>query len=696
MKTIRQTNVWRLSWTLIAVIGVQQAAAQTANCGPCDESHGWSLDILLAPAYVSDDAFRFGNQTGLDKSGASLFGDFNGRYTSDDATFFDFEGYARGADAIGLFAEGGKQGVYTITGFFQSVPQRAFGTTVSPFSGAGTGRLSLPASWIRGGNTSLMTDLPNSAARAPIGLDWTNIGLGVDLDMLRNWGVSVDYVRREKDGVRRSAASFLFNAAEFLAPVDYVSDNVTVSVGFSGASWEAGLQYRGSLFSNGNESLTWDNPYLAINNEDQGRGAQPPDNESHQFALSGALRLPARTVVSGLVSTGQLEQDERLLAYTINPTLVTDPLPTASTKGKVSTTNINLRVVSSPLPRLSLDAEFRHDDFDNKTPINEFRPVISDVGLIPVPVFSSAFDYERSEIRLSGNYRVQRGMRIYAGYDMKTIKRTGQERRDTDTDRLWARLRARISRAAELDVKLFSEERDGSSYEFLDGQHALQNPLIRKYNMADRDRDGWRIRLSLLAVERLDLGVSVEESDDDYKNSTIGLLGSDYSRVGANVAWSFGKRSSVYASVDRETIENRQANSQSSSLPDWTATTDDEIRSGTVGVRIPELFGAVEARLAYTWMDARGRVRNDTNGLRTAFPDTRSDRRTLSLGLEFPYSERLTFGFEYFLEKLDTDDWALDGVEPDTVLNLLGLGATAWDYDQSVAYVSVRYRYNAN
>lgn len=695
---IRQSDRSQLLCILIVVAATvgaaPRAAAQSSDCVPCEESYGWDLDIVLAPAYVSDDAFRFGNQTGLDESGGSFFGDFNGRYTRGDATFFEFEGYARGADANGFFAKGGKQGVYTVTGFFQSVPQRAFGTTVSPFSGAGTGQVSLPASWVRGANTSLMTDLANSAAPATIGLDWTNLGIGVDLDMARNWDFNIDYVRREKDGVRRSAASFLFSGLEFLAPVDYVSDNVTLSVGFTGASWEAGFKYRGSLFSNGNEALTWDNPYQAINNDDQGRNAQPPDNESHRFSLSGALHLPARTMVSGLMAVGRLEQDERLLPYTINPTLVTDPLPT--TNGKATTTNVILRAVSSPLRRLSLDAEFRYNDFDNETPINEFRPVITDVGFAPDSFFSNAFDYERSEFKLSGNYRVQRSMRFYAGYDTRTIKRTGQERRDTDTDRLWARFRGRIGKAAELDIKVFSEERDGSTYGFLDGQQALQNPLMRKYNMADRDRDGWRMRLSLLAVERLDLGVTAEEADDDYKNSTIGLTASDYSRVGANASWSFGARASVYASVDRETIENRQANSQSFSLPDWSATTDDEIRSGTFGAHVPGLFGAVDASLAYTWLDAKGSTRNNTSGLRTVFPDTRSDRRTLSIGLEYPYSEKLTIGVEYFLEELETDDWALDGVEPDTVSNLLGLGAKAWNYDQSVVYVSVRYRHNAN
>ena len=43
------------------------------------------------------------------------------------------------------------------------------------------------------------------------------------------------------------------------------------------------------------------------------------------------------------------------------------------------------------------------------------------------------------------------------------------------------------------------------------------------------------------------------------------------------------------------------------------------------------------------------------------------------------------------LEKLNTDDWTLDGVQPDTIPNHLALGARSWNYDANVFYFSVRY-----
>jgi hypothetical protein len=40
---------------------------------------------------------------------------------------------------------------------------------------------------------------------------------------------------------------------------------------------------------------------------------------------------------------------------------------------------------------------------------------------------------------------------------------------------------------------------------------------------------------------------------------------------------------------------------------------------------------------------------------------------------------------------MDSDDWALDGVNPDTIPNLLALGADAWNYDANIFYISVRW-----
>jgi predicted porin len=216
---------------------------------------------------------------------------------------------------------------------------------------------------------------------------------------------------------------------------------------------------------------------------------------------------------------------------------------------------------------------------------------------------------------------------------------------------------------------------------------------MRKYNMADRQRDGVRLRGSVYGGERTDFGWEIEYSEDSYDSSMIGLSESEYLRFGADVTYLFTEAASVYASLYNEQIKTDQRNSQTFSLPDWAATTDDRFTTAMAGVVYPELFGPVDASLEFTWSRSVGQIRSDTSGLLTSFPDLRSTRQNVKLGLSYPFSESLSFGFDYFFEGVDSDDWALDGVSPDTVPNLLALGAQAWNYDANVFYFSVRYQF---
>ena len=43
-------------------------------------------------------------------------------------------------------------------------------------------------------------------------------------------------------------------------------------------------------------------------------------------------------------------------------------------------------------------------------------------------------------------------------------------------------------------------------------------------------------------------------------------------------------------------------------------------------------------------------------------------------------------------ERFETADWALDGVQPDTIPVVLTMGADAYDYDVWVVGIGVRYR----
>ncbi len=661
---IRQHLLFALAGLPVAAFS-QDAPPQNWSCESCALSDGWEWDIEGGPAYLADDAFRYGDYTGLDEKGVYLFGDVFGRYWGEDASYMVFEGYLRGIDSSALFFKGGKQGKYEVRASYQAIPRRFFNETVTPYSG--TANLVLPGNWVRAPSTQQMTELSNSSAPVAIGLDLDILGLGIDFKPAQQWKLSADYTRREREGLKRVAGSFFFNAAELAAPVDYTTNDLQLSAIYAADTWQANVTYFGSVFSNANDTLTWDNAYSWPAGTTSGQIALPPDNTSHQISLAGSMLLPARTTLNGQLSFGKLSQDEAL--------------PTAgSANGKVNTLNANLRVTSSPWRQVTIEGELRYNDFDNETP-TQFASI--------------AYDYQRREIKLRGEFRLRGGTKLYAGFDNERFERNRQDRTDTTTNRLWFTVRTRLGDVADLHVNLFTDDRNGSTYETVIDPLAPENPLMRKFNQADRERNGARLHGSVYASQRADFGWELEIGSDDYNNSAIGLTDSDYVRYGADFSYLFTGSTSVYASLYQEDITTDQQNSQSFSLPDWSATTDDSFTTATIGIVYRGLFGNLDANLEYGWADSRGKMENDTNGLPTSFPDLRSNRQNLNLGLSYPYSDSLSFRFDYIFERLETDDWALDGLNQDTVPNLLALGARAWNYDASVFYFSVRYQRNA-
>jgi MtrB/PioB family decaheme-associated outer membrane protein len=660
-------------------------------CARCQTATGWELDIDAGPAYVTDDAYNFGDFTGLDEKGGYLFSDFYGRFRDDQANYLTFEGYTRSEDALALFVKGGKQNLYQIRGSYQAIPRRIFNTTVTPYLGNGDDSLALPASWVRAPNTAGMTDLANSLAPVDIGWDWDIYSVGFDIEPGQRWKFRTDFTRREKSGVKRSAGSFSFSAVEFAQPTQYTTDDLELELAYGTDNWQTSLRYYGSVFRNGYESLTWDNPYTSNAGADTGQMALPPDNESHQLALAGSMLLPARTTLTGHISLGHLTQNADLLPFTTNPGLAT-PLPATSANAEVDTLNVNLRAVSSPWRKVTVEGELRYNDFDNKTPVSLYDYVVTDTASSNTPAPNTAYDYERSDIKLRGEYRLTRKTRLHAGFDTERFSRNDQARTRTTTNKLWFRMHSRLSNSSRFDLDLFTEDRDGSEYGVDGDPAAPENPLMRKFNMADRTRNGMKLRGTVLASERTDFGWEVAFGNDDYKKSEIGITESDYVRVGADFSWLFTGSATAYASVYNEDVSTEQANSQSFSTPDWTATSDDTFTTASIGANWPGLIGKLEGKAEYIWSQSVGEIDTDTSGLPSSFPDLRTKRQNITLGVSYPYSDALSIGVDYIYEDFSSSDWHLDGVEPATVGNLLSLGADAWNYDTSVLYFNVQYQ----
>ena len=73
------------------------------------------------------------------------------------------------------------------------------------------------------------------------------------------------------------------------------------------------------------------------------------------------------------------------------------------------------------------------------------------------------------------------------------------------------------------------------------------------------------------------------------------------------------------------------------------------------------------------------------------FPTIDNDLESLRLSVTYRSSDRFDIDLSLRYESFESNDWALAGVEPDTIPSVLGLGADPYNYDVWVIGLGFRY-----
>jgi MtrB/PioB family decaheme-associated outer membrane protein len=683
-------------------VWVSYAAAEEASvtvdtskwtCGYCPFEEGFSGEVEAGGGHVSDDSSKFGEYNGLNESGAFLLGNARLRYRDEDADFVDLTARDIGLDSRYLRIEGGRQGKYQLFLEYDQISHALSDSATTPYRGNGGDSLTLPAGWVRSGSTAGMTALPASLRGVDLETERKRLGVGLTLIPRSNWESRVSFRRETREGRKATAGAFLFSSAQLVEPVDYVTDEVDVSLAWSDGKWQAGLAYYGSFFDNDDESLRWQNAYTpVVVGADAGERALPPDNRFHQLLLSGGYQLSDSTRANANIAIGRMEQDEDILPATLNGSLGVPALPRKSLNARVDTVNAHVRLISSLTDRLRLNASFNYNDRDNDTPSDMYGWVTTD-AFVAVPRRNLPYSFTQSEFKLDADYRLDMRRKLSVGYEYDRRERTHQEVDETREQTVWGRATVRALKNIDLTFKLGHSDRDGSSYRPVNEIDPPQNPLMRKFNMADRTRNFGRLRAALVALERLSLGLAAEYAADDYDESEIGLLDSRETSFSADASMMVSDKTnlSFFAAVQR--TKTRQAGSQTFSTPDWRATNDDRVNSYGIAVSHDILADRLSVGADFTVMRGTGEIDVDSGAPDSSFPDLRTDLDSVRLYADYRLKKNTSLHLGYWYEHYDTDDWAIDNVDPDTTANVLAFGEDLDDYDVHTVTLSLRYRF---
>ncbi len=674
---------------------------QCTQC-PFEDTGKVESEFEAGTVHVSDDAARFGRYSGLDKKGAYLVLSGSGSQRTQDGWRWNVDARDLGIDSRALSLRGGKPGL-DLTLAYEQQPHFLFDTTRSPFSLDAAGVLALPAGYQRAGNTQLMGTLNGSLADVALSRERRTVSAGLRARLGDAWSTYGRYRQLKRDGTWRQAAGFGFNALELPRPIDDVTDSLELGANYSGARLSAQIGYEGSFYSNKRTALAFRNPYLG---PALGQLATERDNASNQLAANLNYRFSDRTALSATVAYGQLRQDDSLLPYTIAAVPVSGPLPRTSLDGNVDTTHLSLALITGldgvaeflRTARIKLD--LRYDERDNNTPQSAWAYVITD-QFTSTPATNQPYGFKQLRATASGDYDLRQllrfvpdrqRLRLAGGWRHDEVTRSLQEATDSTEDTGWGRVSWQPAGWLDLAVKWGGANREIDRYRPVASITAPQNPLLRKYNMADRERQFAEGSLSLRPFESLSVVATGQYANDDYVNSRLGLRASRSRSSTIGATWAAAPDTSLFVDYAWERTDARQNGSAAFGSADWFADSKDRFSTASAGFRISGIGKALD-------LDVRGWLANskgDTQ-LRTPAIDLLPTLRTRSNGAEIGLAWRrnspLTVRAALRYEHLDSDDYALDGVLPATVPTLLSLGPQAYDYDLKIVQVSFRYQF---
>ena len=695
--------------------------------------------------YVSQDSFRAGKYTGLEDKGlfALVNIDYQNRprYDEERTDYVSFEARDAGLRSRSIEAEYGKQGNFRIRANFDQIPSFKDDSAQTIFDGAGSSELSLPANWVPAATTAGMSQLNASLRPVNLKTERKRYGIGIDKILPGQFEFTSNYRYEEKDGLK-SIAGVIGNtggnprAALLPEPVNYNEHQLDVGLHYTQNKFQAELRYHLSVFQNDQETLLWSNPFSAINGwapaagfpTGQGQMALPPDNHFNQGTFLFGYNFSEHTRLSGDVAIGSMTQNDPFQNFTINPVLaasITTPLPRDSLNGEIDTTVINLRLSSRLGNRFHWNASLRYDDRDNNTPRDQYVYIGGDSTVqATAPLsdrrrFNEPYGYEETKLRLDGGYRFGGGLRITGFGEHREIDRTFSERAETREDTVGLTLSRSLGERVEARITGSTADRDGSHYDFaapvLEGfvegfidtlPGGFENPpLLRRFQIADRERDQISGQLDITAASFLSFGLDASYSKDDYNKSELGLTESktqsytiDFNATPSE-AWSI----SGFYTYDKLTSDQRGVSFQSGAARvdqivdparQWLVLHGDRADTGGFNLLYKPVtrfqFG-VDILLSKVTSDVDTIVGSALTS--APLPKNRVTDTSIALFGQYQVNDRLALKSRIHHEHYRSRDVALDGVPANQLANVILFGSEAPDFDETVVSLSAIYQF---
>lgn len=496
------------------------------------------------------------------------------------------------------------------------------------------------------------------------------------------------------------------NHSQIEARLSYALEKLRFSVGYYGsfyrnANSSMNPMVNGNLYNPVGTQLAVNPGLLGYLNQ---AVALAPDSEAHQIDVSGNYDFTDRTRGTFKLAYGTASQDDGFVAA--SRTGLT------SLGGRVDTKLAQFGVTSRPIPKLSLLANVKYLDKDDKTPIAAYNIV----GITPYT--NQNLSNRKTNGKLQASWQFNSDYRGTLGADYELIDRgvytpTSEVagvtalRQNTDETTLRAELRKQMSENLSGSVSLSSSKRDGSTW--LKDSSGLGVTAVSNFadpvlitgvfmpTLADRQRDKVRLYADWMPNKSWSVQFSAEEGTDKYSSPSVyGLSHTRMNQFGVDASYAVSFRWSLngYVSKGLQTYNQSRIGGPVMAF---------ENNSTTVGLGFTgKPTNQLELGGTLSYVDDTSKYAQSLDGTADAYtaasltasgglPDIVFRQTALKLFGKYALDKKSAVRVDFVHQKSTYNDWAwgYNGV-PYTYSDGTTLAQKA---DQSVSFIGVTYVY---
>lgn len=689
-----------------------------------------SVTIGAEVTDLDEKSHKYGEYDGVKDDASRFIGDIDLSLES-DGDYIDIQANDIGLDDRRFSIELGSYGSYKLHMEYSELTH-LLGEGVTPFIGAGGNVLALPSAFGQHTTTSQMVadpawtttniDLETQRKKATIAYS-RDLGSGFSFDL--------GYEREIKEGTKSIGGplgtSGQFTSSSILPePVDYRTNDIRAGLTYNGDKGMLSIAYLLSTFDNENESLRWENPFMAPGGSAFPIDAQhslPPDNLHQRLSLTAARDLTSTTRLSLAAEYGKMEQDEEFLPYSIS-SATPRALPRDSAEAEIDVTSVSLNLTSRPTRKVSFNARYRYYDTKNKMDRTLFYRVPNDTGtqsdVANGAFYALPFDYSQNSLDVDAVYRITSATRIKAGLGYEITDRDYRSVEKTKENRYKLGLRSRLSSmlTAAVDYTRAEKRIDGNydneplynafhsyttasdTYNYNASGNFDINEDLRQKDLAERDRDSYSVRLNLTPLDTTTVALSYRYRNDDYNDSELGWQEDRSQSYTVDMTTSPTRNATFYAYYTNDLGEKEQAsrsfttagppgtkyNQAIDPTRNWWADHTDLTDTVGIGTSLAFLRGQFTIDADYIHAKSTTEIEfRAASALPTPvdMPDLETRRDTVNVTGKYKIRKDLSIGLGYGYEKYESDDWATDGLDPASgdVDNVLLLTGSAPDYE---------------